>query len=139
MTRINSLFTNNTIANLRLRGIDLSGGGMISGNTVTGVTGVDAIDGFGTSPTASITITNNTIHDNTTIGLNIGSYTVASGNTIYNETGTGQEGLQISGGEAKNKRHLQQSIAGIYGNGGGLVDNNRVFNNSFEGTSALPA
>ena len=93
-------------------------------------TGVDARLTARTSPTA-ITITNNTNHDNTTIG-SISAYTVASNNTIYNQTGSGQAGVQISGGELKNNV-IYNNYYGIYGSGNGLVDFNRVFNNSFEG------
>ena len=126
----NLTITNNVIHDLRLRGISISStGGTISGNEVYNISGAAAIEADGLQG-GLITVSNNRAHDNGTTGIILGSYVLGTGNTTYNQTGNAI-GIQVSGGEARgNISYNNYYGIAVYA---GLADQNRVYNNSFEG------
>lgn len=124
----NLTITGNTISHVRLRGISVvATGGLISGNTVTGVLGVAAIEANGILG-ALLTVSNNIVHDNSA-GFLIGNYVLAVGNTAYNNAG--QIGFRVNGGELRSNLAYNNAY-GFYVDAG-LADLNRAYNNTIDG------
>ena len=117
--------SNNTVFNAR-GGISVSSsGGVISGNEVHNIGGVGMEAGG--SQSGIISISNNRSHDNGG-GLIVDAYALATGNYVYNQTGAGEVGMIVMGGEARGNF--------VYNNANGIdvssgtADLNRAYNNA---------
>jgi uncharacterized repeat protein (TIGR01451 family) len=100
--------------------------GTHAAETVTGNTtfaNPNGIQAFGKGTVVSA----NTVYSNTSNGIVVGNGVLAVNNTVYGQNGSQADGIDLTGGEARQNTVFDNTV-GI--TGGGLADNNRVFHNS---------
>ncbi len=127
----NAIVTGNTAYNSSY-GIDVEGGGTISGNTTYGnsSTGIYASG----SPGSPVIVSGNTVSGNRGNGISASSYVQVTGNTVYNNSYfSSTVGIYLSGSAQASQNVVHDNSIGIESSNGGTVSSNRVYHNANQG------
>ena len=127
----NALVTGSTVYDSSSVGLALTGAAAVaSGNTAYGNAYGISLSGPGS------TVSGNTVFDSTSSGIAATGSIVVSGNTVYGQTGNATGISLTEGRQPRQDNTVYGNTTGISDTYGGLVSNNRVYDNSSVGITA---